>query len=93
MRTAEERIAVLHKRTAELKRERDKKLTLCWGSISLMMFVSLIGLNMQMIRGPHTLMDEQFTGSSLISDSAGGQILIAVIAFMAGVVITTLIRW
>ncbi|MDO4869120.1 MAG: hypothetical protein Q4A65_02335 [Bacillota bacterium] len=91
MRTAEERIAVLHKRTKELKRERDRIVTNIWGSFAIILFFALIGANLKLGERQHSIMGEQFAGSSLISENAGGQVLIAVISFMAGVIITAMI--
>ena len=91
MRTAEERIAVLHKRTKELKRERDRIVTNIWGSFAIILFFALIGANLKLGERQHSIMGEQFAGSSLISENAGGQVLIAVISFMTGVIITAMI--
>ena len=92
MRTTDERIAALHERANKLKRERAKRTTIGWGSLSLVLLVTLIVINLHMNKLSHTFIDEQFAGTSLISDSKGEIVLVAVIAFMAGVVITTLIR-
>ena len=92
MRTSEERIAALHERANKLKREREKRQSIGWGSLSFVLLVTLIVMNLHMDKLSHTFIDEQFAGTSLISDSRGEIVLVAVIAFMAGVVITTLIR-
>ena len=42
-------------------------------------------------RTPESAVEGQFTGASMLSESAGGYVLIAVIAFFAGVIITAVL--
>ena len=91
MRTAEERKMRLHERASELRREGLKKAVLraAWSSLSLIIALTtaVIGFS----GGASVLTDGNLAGSSLLSDSAGGYVLTAVIAFTAAVVITVIL--
>ena len=94
MRTQEERIRQLHIRAYELQRQVDGKKTaglggLCTGLFALLV-TCMIHVNDVYQNTAHTGLQ----GSSLLSESAGGYVLTAVIFFMLGVIISvTLIRY
>ncbi len=92
MRSDKERIALLHQRAEELKRQKEKHALTLWGSASAGLAALLLVLTLQFTGAPHGLGQGMFSASSLLGESAGGYVLAAVIAFAAGVVITTLIR-
>lgn len=94
MKTAEERIKKLHKRAAELKRQRDKRYLTGFGSASVFLAVMLAVAIMQTDELFHSVTDGEYVGSSLLSESTGAYVLVAVAAFFIGVIITAvLIRY
>ena len=91
MRSAEERIVRMHERAAAIKRQEDKSRLRMLGCLSAALLVCL-GVAMQQLQSMHHgVLSGQNTGSSLLDDSAGGYVLAAVIAFIAGVAITAVI--
>ena len=93
MRTAEERIASLHKRAKELRRERDEKILVGLGSASGGLFCLLLVLINGWAGLSHSVSSSLMTGSSMLNERVGGYVLIAVIAFISGVIIVVLIHW
>ncbi len=91
MREMEEKITKMHARAAEIKRHADRTRTKIFGTVSAVLAVCLVFVVHQLQRMGHGIMAGQNTGSSMLSDSVGGYVLIAVIAFILGTVITTLI--
>ena len=89
MRTDEERIAILHKRAEKL--EAQKKMCL-WGSASGALLILLLAVIVKIDVPLQSILDGSMAGSSLLGESAGGYVLVAVVAFFAGVVITTVLR-
>ena len=87
MGTEQERLARMHRRAGELQRKRDLSILHLWGSVSTALFLCLLMLSAAFPAG-HGLTDSTSTASSLLSDSVGGYVLIGVLAFMLGVVIT-----
>ena len=91
MRTEDERIQRLHMRARELKKKKERlELTLSGGA-SVLLTVLLVAVMLRTDRVYQNLVGSGFTGSSLLSESAGGYVLAAVIAFFIGVVITAVI--
>lgn len=92
MRTPEERIGQLHTRAAELKRRRNgRQLT---GLAGMSAFLAILLMTVILQTGglsQQSTADDQFAGSSLLSESAGGYVLAALIAFFAGVILTAVI--
>ena len=94
MRTAEERLELLHSRACALKREREAVWMRGIGGTSCLLTVCLLALLSTVSRGGHDVRGSGYVGTSLLSESAGAYVLVAVIAFAAGVVITAaLIRY
>ena len=91
MRTAEEQLRRMHMRAAEIKREEDRSRLRALGSLSGVLLVCLIVVLQQLQSLHHEILTGQSTGSSLLDESAGGYVLAAVIAFLAGVIITAVI--
>ena len=91
MRTAEERISKLHKRAEQLQRQKDRRQIAGLGSMSAFFAVLLTAILFQEVGLSQGVSEGQFTGSSLLSDVAGGYVLAAVLAFFAGVIITAVI--
>lgn len=91
MRSEEERLIRMHERAAAIKRQEDKSRLRILGSLSAVLLICL-GVAMQQLQSmQHEVLSDQNTGSSLLGDSAGGYVLAAVIAFIAGVAITAVI--
>ena len=93
MRSKEERIRLLHQRAAGLQKKNDVRRLLTAGGISTVLFAALLSLTIY-LQGLTGYAGDQFTASSLLADSAGGYVLVAVIFFMLGVLISVaLIRY
>ena len=90
MRSSEERIRLMHQRAAGLQRKKDRERLITAGGISTVLFAVLISLTFY-LQGLTGYIGDQFTASSLLSDSAGGYVLVAVIFFMTGVLISVLL--
>ena len=90
MKSAEERLALMHQRAQMLERKRNRAILLVSGGSGTVLALCLLGL-MRLFTAP-LAGDAKglFTGSSLLSESAGGYVLAAVLAFMAGVGVTAL---
>lgn len=88
MRTAEERLALLHRRAAALRRKRDRRALRSWGAATAGLLAALIGLTVLLDPVAHGLGQSGSTGATLLSEGAGGYVLVGVIAFMAGVALT-----
>ncbi len=97
MSTTEERIERIHKRAGELKRETDLKLmrigTTVSAALGLFLFAA-IGYLILVSGGntPGTVSDAGYAGTSMLESSVGGYVLVALVAFMLGAVLTVLIR-
>lgn len=93
MRSDEERISQLHKRVADLKRQRQKRIiTVCTAACSIFC-VSLIGLIAALGRPVTGNTETAYTGASIVNGSVvGGYVLVALIGFVLGVLLTVLIR-
>lgn len=95
MRNTEERIERLHKRAKQLEARRERRFTALAVSFCLILFASLLGIIRQ-VAGQITDVTvnsvNSYAGASLLSSEAGGYVLVAVIAFMLGVVVTVLVR-
>ena len=76
----------MHRRAGELQRKRDLSILHLWGSVSTALLLSAA------FPAGHGLTDSTSTASSLLSDSVGGYVLIGVLAFMLGVVVTVVLK-
>ena len=86
MRDHRERLAVLHRRSDEIRHGRDAASLFMQGAGCTVLFI-LLALTVGMYSGgaePVSL----YTGASLLDENAGGYVLVAVIAFMAGAAVT-----
>lgn len=92
MKSAEERIRKLHERAAELERQKRKVQMTAWGSASAILSVLLLMMVLQAgsMSCPATI--SPYVGSSMLGENVGGYVLVAVIAFAAGVAITVILR-
>ena len=92
MRSNEERLQLLHKRSKKLREEKDKKILLLYGTICSVLLVALFSVTMELKGQPSGTAYGLFTGSSLLSETAGGYVMVAVTAFMLGVIITVMLK-
>lgn len=90
MRTDQERIRALHCRVAVLARQRDLTRLRAWGGLSILLTACLLAMTAAFCHG-HELAGATAAGASLLSDAAGGYVLVGVLAFMAGVIIAAVI--
>ena len=90
--TSEERMEALHARMAALREKRERRRTTALGAGSAGLAVCLAAL---IFGGSHPGgTTGPYSGAMMLFGDAGGYVLAAVLAFMAGVVITVLcIRW
>ncbi len=85
MRTDEERIRLLHFRARKLE---DRKKARIWGSLSLCLLGALLSAIVTIDVPFQPITGSGFAASSLLGESAGGYVLVAVISFVLAVCIT-----
>ena len=88
MRSAEERIDRMHKRTEELKKRHKMTVLVGTGTLSAFLGIILIAVSVYIIGGSGVITDTAMAGSSMLAESAGGYVLVAVISFTAAILIT-----
>ena len=81
-------ILEIHRRAREMQSRRERRAALAWGAASAMLTAALAATILGISLPLHALPRSDLTGASLLADSAGGYVLAAVVAFMAGVAIT-----
>lgn len=91
MRTAEERLALLHRRADLLEKKKELALVRLLGGTSGGLAVCLLALFTLFGQGGHGIASSGYAATSLLSEHAGGYVLAALIAFALGVVVTLLI--
>ena len=91
MRTTEERIEKLHRRAEQLERQRNRRQLMGLGGLSAGLAVLLLAVMIRMDVLTNSIDGSRYTGSSLLSESAGGYVLAAVFAFFIGVILTAVI--
>ena len=91
MRTTEEQLNRMHQRAAEIRRQEEKSRIRILGSLSGGLLACLVVMLLGTDSLHHDILTGQSTGSSLLDDYTGGYVLAGVIAFIAGVIITTVI--
>ena len=90
MRDRAGRLDAMHKRAEELRRKRDMLVMRALGTVSALLLVSLIGVMTLLGSAGHSVSAEGLYGTSMLNESTGGYILVAMISFMLAVVITVL---
>lgn len=88
MRTAEERLEILHNRADQLIKKRETAWRRGLGGASGALAICLVALISVYEEGGHRITGSGYAGTSLLSESAGGYVIIAVIAFAVGVAVT-----
>lgn len=92
MHNAEERTAMVMDRVRALERRRARWENAGLSALSVLALLTVVTLLGQLGGGGRGTISEGMAASSLLADSAGGYVLTAVIAFMAGVIITVALR-
>ena len=92
MKSNEERIRLMHIRAGEIKRKKDGLALFVSGSICSALFVALLFVALGFYGQSSAYPGETFTGSSLLANNIGGYVLVAVVAFMLGAVITVMVK-
>ena len=88
MKSYEQRIMLMHKRAEGIQRQRDKMMITISGICSAAMMLFLVCFISLMDGSLHTVSEAGFSGNSMLADSAGGYVLVGVIAFIVAVVFT-----
>ncbi len=92
MRNVEERMAMVTNRIRALERRRERRETAGLSALSVFLVLALVTLLGQLGGGGTGTFPEGMAASSLLAESAGGYVLTAVLAFMAGVTVTVLLK-
>ena len=90
MRSTEDRLLMMHARAEEIKRRREQTGMRIVKALSGGLTVCLVFVMYKVMETHHALISGQGAGSSLLSESAGGYVLVAVAAFFIGAIITAL---
>ena len=93
MRTNEERLAAMHRRAAELAREKRKKRSVLAGALSIAACLTLLIVLAVHIPGASAILSPGVSGTSMsgsiFSENGSlGYIVIAIIAFLLGISVT-----
>ena len=87
MRTTDEIIHAVHARSETLRRKREKVRLALMGGAGAVLTCLLVLMISDFGGLQHEVLPTEYAGASLLADSAGGYVLAAVIAFMAGVIV------
>ena len=87
MRTTDEIIHAVHARSETLRRKREKVRLALTGGDGAVLTCHLVLMNSDFGGLQHEVLPTEYAGASLLADSAGGYVLAAVVAFMAGVIV------
>ncbi len=88
MRTDVEFLSTIHRRAGRIREQKIKKSIALLSGACAALLILLVGFTVT----PHTIGSGGLTGTSIVDSAVGGYVLVAVIAFMAGTVITVLIK-
>ena len=92
MRSVEEIRQAVHVRAGELRHRQVCRQLLLSGGACGVLSVTLLTLIGTFGDLWHRPLAQNYTGTSLLGDSAGGYVIVAVAAFMLGVVITVILK-
>ncbi len=92
MRDNIERIELMHKRAYILKRNRDRNLLRASGAVSGVLLVLLLAVALHFDRKIDTGPGGLYTASSLLASDFGAFVLVGVVAFALGVLLTVVIK-
>ena len=91
MRNSEELVTSLHLRMLQKRQKREKRVTSVIGAAWAGLMLCLVALVFGGSLHPFGTADV-YSGASILFENAGPYVLVAIAAFMAGVVITVLIK-
>ncbi len=92
MRTAQERVEALHQRAEELAgRRRENAALVRLGTACGLLLACLTALVFGTEHAHTGVSPGAYTGAAMLFESAGGYVLVAVIAFAVGAILTTAI--
>ena len=92
MRSNEKRISLLHERAEQLRKERDLRTLRASGGISCALIIAL-SVSLSIFRsGQAGYAGSNFTGASLLSEGTGMYVIVGIVSFMLGVVITVIFK-
>lgn len=92
MKSSAERLDLMHQKAQTMRRKRDRMSFALSGTLCTVLLLSLFAVILRYQELSPNVPEKLYTGSSLMSDGAGGYILVALIAFMLGVVITVILK-
>ena len=90
MRGTDERVALAVARTRILDRRRERRRVAGLSALSGGLLTALLVTIGRFSGAGHGLPTGELTGASLLADSAGGYVLVAVLSFAAAVAVTTM---
>ncbi len=90
MTAAQERLERVHQRAARMQHARDRRGLVLSAAASVFLLVCLLASAAGISRTPRGIGEAEYTASALLFESAGGYVLVGVVAFMAAVIITVL---
>lgn len=89
--TTDEALKEITRRGAEIKRKRDQKITGILSAASLLCVISII-MTASFFSGSQVSGEQTVYGSFVLSAETGGYVLVAVLGFALGVVVTCIVR-
>ncbi|MCR5792381.1 MAG: hypothetical protein K6G65_04360 [Lachnospiraceae bacterium] len=92
MRSTKERILLLHQRASEIQREQDIRHLVWSGGTCAVLLIVLPMLLHRFSRIVSGYRESYYSASSLLGEEVGGYVLVAVLMFMAGVIVTVMIQ-
>ncbi len=91
MRTAQERVDVLHGLARKLRHRRRQAALARLGAVCGILLICLTGEILKLDHVHTGVSPGMYTGATMLFESAGGYVLVAVIAFAVGAVITSVL--
>ena len=86
----DEMILRMHERAAQRRAEKERRILAAAGGGGAALIALLVGIIIRLDKGGHSISRMSFAGASLLGNDVGGYVLIALIAFLAGVTITVI---
>ena len=94
MQNEQERLSSLHERMERLLKKRERRRTAAIGAAGVILGVCLFILIFKEGASGYGYTPGSYSGSMLLFENAGGYVLVALLSFLAAVVVTILcIRW
>jgi hypothetical protein len=84
----DEMIFRMHERAARKQAGKERRIIAAEGGAGAALIALLLGIIIRLDKGGHSISRMSFAGASLLGNDVGGYVLIALIAFLAGVTVT-----